>query len=140
MKALILAGGRGTRLWPLSRKNFPKQFLKLYNNKSLLQETFLRMREIVPLEKDPGFGLYCLITDKESQLPISGATIHITDLTNNNVVVDLKTPEDGSFKKPLPEARMNDELHYEIKIHCEGYLEKVGKTHDRAGKGCAKDK
>ncbi|MCD4705701.1 mannose-1-phosphate guanylyltransferase/mannose-6-phosphate isomerase [bacterium] len=51
MYSLILCGGSGTRLWPLSRKNFPKQFLKLYNNKSLIQETFLRMREIVPLEK-----------------------------------------------------------------------------------------
>lgn len=43
MYAVILCGGSGTRLWPLSRKNFPKQFLKLYSDKSLLQETFLRM-------------------------------------------------------------------------------------------------
>lgn len=51
MYSLILCGGSGTRLWPLSRKNFPKHFLKLYNDKSLLQETFLRMREIMPLKK-----------------------------------------------------------------------------------------
>jgi UTP-glucose-1-phosphate uridylyltransferase len=48
MYSIILCGGSGTRLWPLSRKNFPKQFLKLYSDKSLLQETFLRMKEIVP--------------------------------------------------------------------------------------------
>ncbi|HOX10573.1 MAG TPA: mannose-1-phosphate guanylyltransferase/mannose-6-phosphate isomerase [Candidatus Moranbacteria bacterium] len=48
MHSIILCGGSGTRLWPLSRKNFPKQFLKLYSDKSLLQETFLRMKEVVP--------------------------------------------------------------------------------------------
>lgn len=50
MHAIILCGGSGTRLWPLSRKNYPKQFLNLYSGKSLLQETFLRMREIIPGE------------------------------------------------------------------------------------------
>ena len=44
--AVILAGGSGTRLWPLSRKNFPKQFLDLYGDKSLLQHTFTRMADL----------------------------------------------------------------------------------------------
>ncbi|EKE19943.1 MAG: hypothetical protein ACD_8C00080G0005 [uncultured bacterium] len=48
MYSIILCGGSGTRLWPLSRKNFPKQFLKLYSDNSLLQETFLRMKKVVP--------------------------------------------------------------------------------------------
>lgn len=43
MKVLILAGGSGTRLWPISRDRFPKQFVKLFGEKySLFQETFLR--------------------------------------------------------------------------------------------------
>lgn len=50
MYSIILCGGSGTRLWPLSRKNFPKQFLNLYSDKSLLQETFLRMEKIMPAE------------------------------------------------------------------------------------------
>ena len=41
--AVILAGGGGTRLWPLSRKSAPKQFHKLFDSRTLLQETFDRI-------------------------------------------------------------------------------------------------
>lgn len=43
MKAVILAGGGGTRLWPLSREDFPKQFLKFGDDLSLLQKTVQRL-------------------------------------------------------------------------------------------------
>jgi len=39
---VILCGGAGTRLWPLSRKYFPKQFYKFFGNESLFQKTVLR--------------------------------------------------------------------------------------------------
>jgi mannose-1-phosphate guanylyltransferase len=39
---LVLCGGSGTRLWPLSRTMLPKQFVRLFNNRSLFQETVLR--------------------------------------------------------------------------------------------------
>jgi len=52
MYAVILAGGSGTRLWPLSRENNPKQNLKLLDNeKSLFQETVERVIKIVPEER-----------------------------------------------------------------------------------------
>lgn len=41
---VIMAGGSGTRLWPMSRKYLPKQFLPLTSNQTMLQETLLRLK------------------------------------------------------------------------------------------------
>jgi mannose-1-phosphate guanylyltransferase/mannose-6-phosphate isomerase len=50
MKAIIMAGGSGTRLWPLSRSRYPKQFLKLKNTElSLFQMTVERCRSFCSL-------------------------------------------------------------------------------------------
>jgi mannose-1-phosphate guanylyltransferase len=43
LSPVILAGGGGTRLWPLSREYYPKQFLKLFDENTLLQNTLLRL-------------------------------------------------------------------------------------------------
>jgi mannose-1-phosphate guanylyltransferase/mannose-6-phosphate isomerase len=43
---VVLCGGSGTRLWPLSRQDHPKQLLKLVNENTLLQETLLRLANI----------------------------------------------------------------------------------------------
>ncbi|EET0194604.1 TPA: sugar phosphate nucleotidyltransferase, partial [Escherichia coli] len=41
--AVVMAGGTGSRLWPLSREHYPKQFLQLSGESSLLQSTLLRL-------------------------------------------------------------------------------------------------
>jgi mannose-1-phosphate guanylyltransferase len=46
--AVIMAGGKGSRLWPISRQDKPKQFQKLIGDKTLLQETFERIKGIIP--------------------------------------------------------------------------------------------
>lgn len=43
---VILCGGSGSRLWPLSRSSYPKQLLPLIDSKSLLQQTVLRVRDV----------------------------------------------------------------------------------------------
>ncbi|OED48285.1 mannose-1-phosphate guanylyltransferase/mannose-6-phosphate isomerase [Endozoicomonas sp. (ex Bugula neritina AB1)] len=45
MVPVILSGGSGTRLWPVSQKHSPKQFLRLFSDYSLFQETLLRLPE-----------------------------------------------------------------------------------------------
>ena len=41
---VILSGGSGTRLWPQSRLSFPKQFLKINSDYTLIQETLIRIK------------------------------------------------------------------------------------------------
>ncbi|MEM6910491.1 MAG: mannose-1-phosphate guanylyltransferase [Verrucomicrobiota bacterium] len=48
--ALILAGGSGTRFWPLSRDASPKQLLRLFGEETLLEQTIQRLEGLVPLE------------------------------------------------------------------------------------------
>jgi mannose-1-phosphate guanylyltransferase len=48
---LVLSGGAGTRLWPLSRRGRPKQFLDLIGGRTLLQDTIDRVSETVPNER-----------------------------------------------------------------------------------------
>ena len=51
LNAVILAGGSGTRLWPLSTPSFPKQFLPLPNGRSMIQESLARVEGLVSPER-----------------------------------------------------------------------------------------
>src|SRR5262249_49078474 len=48
---LILAGGRGTRFWPRSRRTRAKQVLRLFGERSLIQQTVDRLKPILPPER-----------------------------------------------------------------------------------------
>ena len=48
--AVIMAGGSGTRFWPLSRKTRPKQFLPIATQKTMIEETVERLRPLLPPE------------------------------------------------------------------------------------------
>jgi mannose-1-phosphate guanylyltransferase / mannose-6-phosphate isomerase len=49
--AVILAGGSGTRFWPLSRELYPKQLLKVLSDRTLIQETVKRVMPMIPAER-----------------------------------------------------------------------------------------
>ena len=65
MYASILAGGAGTRLWPLSTKDNPKQFLRIPGPRTMLQETVERVGPLVPLDR-----LY-IVTSGEYSEPVA---------------------------------------------------------------------
>lgn len=51
MYAVIMAGGSGSGLWPLSRKQYPKQFISLLEDDTMLQKTYRNISRILPPEK-----------------------------------------------------------------------------------------
>jgi mannose-1-phosphate guanylyltransferase/mannose-6-phosphate isomerase len=83
---LILSGGSGTRLWPVSRKNLPKQFLALAGKGTLFQQTLQRTRQlpnvaapIVVASDDHRF----LAADQLLEIGIDNATIVLEPLARN---------------------------------------------------------
>ena len=61
---VILSGGSGTRLWPVSRESFPKQLWPLLSDKSLMQDTVLRAR-------GPGFAAPIVVCNQEHRFLIA---------------------------------------------------------------------
>lgn len=49
--ALIMAGGKGTRFWPKSTENMPKQFLNLIGERTMIQLTYDRLLKVMPKER-----------------------------------------------------------------------------------------
>jgi mannose-1-phosphate guanylyltransferase/mannose-6-phosphate isomerase len=76
MYSVILAGGSGSRLWPLSRELYPKQLLNIQNKESLLQETYKRVAEFVPAN-------------------------HIVSVTNTNHLANVRYQLSSFTKTPI---------------------------------------
>ena len=83
---VILSGGSGTRLWPLSRQQYPKQFLSLLGNNSMFQETILRLKGLESL-LDP--IVVCndnhrfLVAEQLNQIGINNASIILEPVGRN---------------------------------------------------------
>lgn len=79
MIALIMAGGVGTRFWPKSRKNYPKQFLKVAGELSLLQMTVDRL-----LPRFPIFDIYIVTAQSQVELIIE----QIPEIPLQNIIIE----------------------------------------------------
>ena len=81
---LILAGGKGTRLYPLSRSSNPKQFLKIINNKSFLENTVDRIIPLINKE-----NIY-VVTNKEYQEKIKD---ELENIESENIFTEPQNKE-----------------------------------------------
>ena len=83
---VILSGGSGTRLWPLSRKQHPKQYLNIYGENSMLQETILRLDGLDSLA-DPivicNIDHRFLVAEQMKQIGITNSSIIVEPLSRN---------------------------------------------------------
>lgn len=77
--ALIMAGGKGTRFWPLSTEDNPKQFLNLVGNESMIQMTVNRLKSIIPME------CIFVVTDQKYEKLVNE---HLTELPSENIIIE----------------------------------------------------
>lgn len=80
--AVILAGGSGTRLWPVSRSSKPKQFLPLNGAESLLQQT---VRRVLP-RVEPGHVI--TVTNEDHRFEVTGQLHAIDPVLADNVLAE----------------------------------------------------
>lgn len=90
MKTLILAGGKGTRLWPLSRELMPKQFIRLFDSHSLFQKTVKRALLFSKPEE------IFIVANREYRFRI------IDDLHD----LSVKIPEENVFFEPVAKSTL----------------------------------
>jgi mannose-1-phosphate guanylyltransferase / mannose-6-phosphate isomerase len=63
---VILSGGSGSRLWPLSREGHPKPFIELADGETLLEKTYRRASILENISRENGKPLVITITNTES--------------------------------------------------------------------------
>ena len=78
MYGIILAGGSGSRLWPLSRELYPKQLLNLVSNESLLQTTFEKLNLCMPKEN---------IVSATNTKHVANVRMQLSELTDNPAIL-----------------------------------------------------
>ncbi len=82
MKAVILAGGSGTRLWPVSRYGLPKQFMKLGGKQSLLGQTIAGLLNVCPAK-----DIY-VITNEDYEFHVKDDLKGISEELENNIILE----------------------------------------------------
>ena len=101
---VILSGGAGTRLWPLSREMYPKQLLPLTSDRTMLQDTAIRLQGIVGASAPV---VVCneshrfMVAEQLRTNKLNAAATYAGRLT---LVFPSTPPKNGPAEKPSPNA------------------------------------
>ncbi len=79
LHAVVMAGGSGTRFWPKSRRDRPKQLLRLYGERTMIQQTFDRVAGLIPPERS------MVITGADQ---VVGVRAQLPDIPDQNIVAE----------------------------------------------------
>lgn len=141
---IILAGGKGERFWPMSRGIRPKQLIPVISNRTMLEETVIRLEEFIPNKdvyviateqlKEPISNLECMPEDnvlsepfgKNTALAIGYAAIKMSQIDQDSVM--LVCPADHSINT-VEQFSETVELGYEYAL--QGNLVTFGITPTR---------
>jgi mannose-1-phosphate guanylyltransferase len=77
---VIMAGGGGTRFWPLSRATAPKQFLNITGEDSMINDTIKRIKDIIPPER------VIIVTNKAQEKMLN--EVILEDIPKDNVLIE----------------------------------------------------
>ncbi|MDH3348892.1 MAG: mannose-1-phosphate guanylyltransferase/mannose-6-phosphate isomerase, partial [Desulfobulbaceae bacterium] len=154
LQPVILAGGTGSRLWPLSREQYPKQLISLTGDDSLLQTTlkrvaelpdslppivvvgeehrFLTKNQIEELSIFPEFHLLLEPVGRNTAPAIGGAAFYAKKMIGQEDVVLLVLPADHLIAKPLAFA---DSVARAMQLAQAGRLVTFGITPDHPETG-----
>ena len=112
--AVILAGGEGTRLWPLSRGHRPKQLLRLVGDRSLVQQTVDRLQPLVPAERILVVTERSHADDLRAQLP---------ELPTANVIVEAtRRGTAAALLLAALHVRARDPEATWVSVHADAYI------------------
>ena len=155
VQPVIMAGGSGTRLWPLSRAQHPKQFLVLQGNRSLFQQAVARLQGLASAEIDVSAPQVVgnedhrfLVLDQLRELSASSGTVLLEPTGRNtapamtiaalNCVdgggdpVMIVTPADQTV---TDEAAFSKALQQAVHVAAKGSIVILGVTPDRPETG-----
>jgi len=127
--ALIMAGGQGTRFWPLSRRHMPKQFVNISGNDIMLNETIKRLLGVIPIEN------ILVITNRKQSHVVN--QLILSDLPRENLLFE---PVERGTSACVAYASMVISSRCENAVMCvfpsDHYITELGKYVDTVTKAC----
>jgi len=145
---VVLCGGSGARLWPMSRGGHPKQFLRLCGEHTLLQQTLLRLRvveDVVAPIIVTGADHRFLVAEQLREIGVAPASIMLEPVSKNTAAAIAAaalsvSPEDLLLVLPSDQAIVNETafaeaVHQAVVAARDGYLVTFGVAPSRPETG-----